>query len=44
MLGFAEAGQVRIDDGGRGTLVAEVDLDLAQVLPLLKKMRRVRMS
>ena len=32
MLSFAEAGQVRIDDRGRRTLVAEVDLDLVGVL------------
>jgi hypothetical protein len=36
MLGFAEAGQVGIDDGGRGTFVAEVNLDLPEVFPLLK--------
>ena len=44
VLGLTEAGQVRIDDGGRRTLVAEVDLDLAQVLALLQKMRRVGMA
>src|SRR5439155_13155926 len=44
VLSLAEAGQVRIDDRGRRTLVAEVDLDLAQVLPLLQKMRRVGMA
>ena len=40
VLGLTETGQVRIDGGDRRTLVAEVDLDLAQVLPLLQKMGR----
>ncbi len=44
VLGLTEAGQVRVDDGGRRTFVAEIDLDLAQVLPLLQKVCRVRMS
>src|SRR5204863_9715934 len=44
VLGLTEAGQVSIDDRGGGTLVAEVDLDLAQVLPLLQKMSRVGMA
>ena len=44
MLSLTEAGQVRIDGGDRRTLVAEVDLDLAQVLPLLQKVRRVGMA
>ena len=44
MLGLAEAGQVGVDDGGQGALVAEVDLDLAEVLTLLKQMGRVRMA
>ena len=43
MLGFAEAGQVGIDGGDDRTLVAEVDLDLTEVLPALKKVGRVRM-
>jgi len=44
VLGLAEAGQMRVDDGGRRTLVAEVDLDLAQVLSLLQKMGRIGMA
>lgn len=44
VLGLTEAGQVRIDDGSGRALVAEVDLDLAQVLPLLQKMGRVGMA
>jgi len=44
VLGLTEAGQVRIDDGGRRTFVSEVDLDLAQVLPLLQKMGGVGMA
>jgi hypothetical protein len=41
MLGLAQAGQVRVDDGGRGAFVAEVDLDLAEVLALFEQMRGV---
>jgi hypothetical protein len=44
MLGLAEAGQVGVDGRDGGTLVAEVDLDLAEVLALLQKMGRVRMT
>jgi len=44
MLGLAEAGQVRVNDGGDRALVAEVDLDLAKVLALLQQMRRIRMA
>ena len=44
MLGLAEAGQVGVDDGGQGALVAEVDLDLAEILTLLKQMGRVRVA
>jgi len=44
MLGLAEAGQVRIDDRGGRTFVAEVDLNLAQVLSLLQKMGGVGMA
>lgn len=44
MLGFAKARQVRVDGRDRGTLVAQVDLDLAKVLALLQKMGRVRMA
>jgi hypothetical protein len=36
MLGFAEARQVGIDDGGNGAFVAEVDLNLAEVLALFE--------
>ncbi len=32
MLGFAQAGQVRVERGDQRAFVAEVDLDLAQVL------------
>src|SRR5229473_5559743 len=44
VLGLTETGQMGIDDGGRRTLMAEVDLNLAQVLPLLQKMGRVGMA
>ena len=44
MLGLAEARQVGIDGGDDGTLVAEVDLDLAEVLALFEQMRGVGMS
>jgi len=37
MLGFAEARQVGIDDGGNGAFVAEVDLNLAKVLTLFEQ-------
>ena len=33
MLGLTEGGQVGVDDGGGGTLVTEVDLELTEVLP-----------
>ena len=38
MLGLAEAGQMGVDGGDDRTLVAEVDLDLAEVLALLEQM------
>lgn len=38
MLGFAEAGEVGVDGGDGGTFVAEVNLDLAEVLPVLHEM------
>jgi hypothetical protein len=38
MLRFAEAGQVRVDDGGCRAFVSEVDLDLAEVLALFEQM------
>ena len=41
MLGLAQAGQVRVDDGGGGGFMTEVDLDLAEVLALLEQMRGV---
>ena len=44
MLSFAEAGQMRIEGRDRRTLVAEVDLDLAQVLTLLQQMGRVAVA
>ena len=44
MLGLAEARQVGIDGGDDGTLVAEVDLDLAEVLALFEQMRGVGMT
>ena len=44
MLGFAEARQVGVDGGGHGTVVAEVDLDLAEVLALLQQMGGVGMA
>jgi hypothetical protein len=37
MLGLAEAGQVSVNDRGYRALVAEVDLDLAQVLALFEQ-------
>src|SRR5438477_1181636 len=44
MLGLTDAGQVRIDGGNGRTLVAEVDLDLAQVLALFQKMSCIGMA
>src|SRR5438128_11672418 len=41
MLGFAQAGQVRVNGGDDRAAVAEVDLNLAEVLALLQQMRRV---
>ena len=41
MLRLAQAGQMRVDDGGVGALMAEVDLDLAEVLALFEQMRGV---
>ena len=41
MLGLAEAGQVRVEGRDDRTLMAEVDLDLAQVLALLQQMRGI---
>jgi len=44
MLRLAQAGQMRVDGGGVGALVAEVDLDLAKVLALLEQMRGVAVA
>jgi len=44
MLGLAQARQVRVNGGDERAFVAEVDLDLAEVLALLEQMRGVRMS
>ena len=44
MLGLAKARQVRVDDGGGGALVAEVDLNLAQVLALFEQVRGVTVA
>ena len=41
MLGLAQARQVCIDDGGSRAFMAEVDLDLAEVLALFEQMRGV---
>lgn len=37
MLRLAQAGQMRVDDGGGGAFMAEVDLDLAEVLALFEQ-------
>lgn len=44
MLSFAETGQVGVDGRHRGALVAKVDLDLPEVLALLKQVRRVTVA
>lgn len=44
MLGFAEAGQVGVDGGDDGAFVAEVDLDLTEVLALFEKVGGVGMA
>ena len=44
MLGFAQAGQVGVNSGDDRTPVAQVDLDLAEVLALLQHVRRVGMA
>jgi hypothetical protein len=41
MLGFTEAGQVGVDDGGDGAFVAEIDLDLTEVLALFQQVSGV---
>ena len=44
MLGPAQARQVRVDGGDERAFVAEVDLDLAEVLALFEQVCGVRMS
>ena len=44
MLGLAQAGQVGVNGGDDGTLVAEVDLDLAQVLALFQQVGGVTVA
>src|SRR4030095_6038903 len=44
MLGLAASRQVGVNRRHQRTLVAEVDLDLAQVLTLFEQMRRVGMA
>ncbi len=44
MLSLAQAGQMGVDDGGGGTFMAEVDLNLAEVLALFEQMRRVTVA
>ena len=41
MLGFAQTGQVGVDDGSHRAPMAEVDLDLAEVLALLQQVSGV---
>lgn len=44
MLGPAQARQVRVDGGDERAFVAEVDLDLAEVLALLEQVCGVRVA
>jgi hypothetical protein len=44
MLSLAQAGQMGVDDRREGAFMAEVDLDLAEVLALLKQMRGVTVA
>jgi hypothetical protein len=44
VLGFAEAGQVRVEGGDGRIGVAEIDLELTEVLPVLKKIGGVGMA
>jgi hypothetical protein len=44
VLGFGERGEVSVDDGGGGAFVAEIDLELAEVLALLKQVCGVGMA
>src|SRR5258708_39220603 len=42
VLSFAETGQMGVEGRHHGALVSEIDLDLAEVLALLKKVSGVR--
>jgi len=44
MLGFAQAGQVRVNGRDDRAMVAQIDLNLAEVLALLQHVRRVGMT
>jgi hypothetical protein len=44
VLGLTEGGQVSIDDRGRGAVMAQVDLELAEVFALLQEMSRIGMT
>lgn len=44
VLGFAETGQVRVEGGNDRTFVSEINLNLAEVLPLFQQMGGVRMA
>ena len=44
MLGLAQTGQVGVDGGGDGTLVTEIDLDLAEVLALFEQVRGIAVT
>jgi hypothetical protein len=44
VLGFAQTRQVRIEGGHHRAFVAEINLDLAQVLTLLKEVGGVGMT
>ena len=44
MLGFAQTGQVCVNGGDQRAPVAEIDLDLAEVLALFEQVSRVRMA
>ncbi len=44
MLGFTETGQVRVNGRHHRALVAQIDLNLAEVLALLQQMRGIRVT
>ena len=44
VLRLTQAGQVGVESRHRRTLVAQIDLDLPEVLPLFQEMCGVRMS